>query len=70
MTKKKIIVWIIVFIVGIFYQPNWVYLNFYYNPRWVDDAWWSLSYLAYLMIYALISTLLVEILIRSVKKYL
>ena len=70
MTKKKIIVWIIVFIVGIFYQPNWVYLNLYYNPRLVEDAWWSISYLAYLMIYALISTLLVEILIRSVKKYL
>jgi hypothetical protein len=70
MNKARILILTLTFVIGFFYQPHWVYQNFYSNPRWVDEAWWSISYPAYLIIYALISTLLVEILIRSIKKYL
>jgi hypothetical protein len=70
MNKVRITILSLTFIIGFFYQSHWIYENFYSNPRWVDDAWWNLSYPAYLIIYALVSTLLVETLIRSIKKHL
>ena len=69
MKKTHISVLVITFIVGFFYQPNWIYKNFYSDPRWVDDAWWSVTYPVYLVIYAVLSTIFVELLIRLVKKY-
>ena len=56
------------FLIGFVYQPNWIYQNFYYNPRWIDDAWWSLNYPAFLIIYAVISVGFIEIVIRFVKE--
>jgi hypothetical protein len=70
MNKLRISVLIANFFVAIFYQPNWVYYNFYFNPKWVDNAWWSTSYWFYLAVYAILSTILVECVIRFVKKYL
>ena len=69
MKKTRIAILVFTFLLGLIYQPNWVYQNFYSNPRWVDDAWWSLSYPAYLIVYAVISTVFVELVIRFVKKY-
>ena len=57
------------FIVGIFYQPKWIYQNFYFNPRWVEDSWWSMNYWAFLLIYAVVSVVFVELIIRFIKKY-
>jgi len=67
--KNRILVLSLTFLIGFFYQPNWIYQNFYSNPRWVDDAWWSLNYPAFLVIYAIISVGFVELVIRFVKKY-
>lgn len=64
----RLALFIVVFNVAIFYQPNWIYKTFYYNPRWVDDAWWSLSYPAYLIIYALLTVGLVELALRFLYK--
>jgi hypothetical protein len=69
MKKTRIAILVFTFLLGLVYQPNWVYQNFYSNPRWVDDAWWSLSYPAYLLVYALLSTAFVELVIRLIKKY-
>ena len=69
MKKTRIAILVFTFLLGLIYQPNWVYQNFYSNPRWVDDAWWSLSYPAYLIVYAVISTVFIELVIRFVKKY-
>ncbi len=69
MKKTRIAILVFTFLLGLVYQPNWVYQNFYSNPRWVDDAWWSLSYPAYLIVYAVISTVFIELVIRFVKKY-
>ncbi len=70
MNKVRVSVLILTFLTGLIYQPKWIYQNFYFNPRWVDDAWWSLSYPAYLIIYALISVAFVELTIKLIKKYL
>jgi len=64
----RLALFIVVVNMAIFYQPNWIYKTFYYNPRWVDDAWWSLSYPAYLVIYSLFTVGLVEIIIRTLRK--
>ena len=69
MKKTRISILVVTFLVGLVYQPSWVYENFYSNPRWVDDAWWSVSYPAYLIIYAVLSTIYVELVIRFIKKY-
>lgn len=65
----RIALFVVVVNVAIFYQPNWIYKTFYYNPRWVNDAWWSLSYPAYLLVYASMFVLFVELIIRFIKKY-
>jgi hypothetical protein len=69
MKKLRKAILVFTFLLGLVYQPYWVYQNFYSNPRWVDDAWWSLSYPAYLLVYALLSTAFVELVIRLIKKY-
>jgi hypothetical protein len=69
MIKVRILILTFTFLIGLVYQPNWIYQNFYFNPRWVDNAWWSLNYPAFLIIYALISVGLVELIIRFIKKY-
>jgi hypothetical protein len=69
MNKVRILILSFTFVLGFLYQPNWIYQNFYSNPRWVDDAWWSLNYPAFLIIYAIISVGFVELIIRLVKKY-
>ncbi len=69
MNKVRISILSTTFLVGIFYQPNWVYENFYSNPRWEDDAWWSLNYPAFLIVYAVILVGFVELVIRFIKKY-
>ncbi len=65
----RIALFVVVVNVAIFYQPNWIYKTFYYNPRWVDDAWWSLSYPAYLVLYSLLLVGLIQLGSRFTKKF-
>ena len=69
MNKVRILILSTTFLVGIFYQPYLIYQNFYFNPRWVDDAWWSLNYPAFICLYAFISTGFIELIIRFIKKF-
>lgn len=69
MSKARISILSITFLLGFFYQPKWIYNTFYFNPRWVDDAWWSLNYPVFLILYAFISVVFVELVIRIIKKY-
>lgn len=64
----RLALFIVVINAAIFYQPNWIYQTFYYNPRWVDDAWWSLSYPAYLVIYSLLISIFVELVFTGVSR--
>lgn len=69
MSKARISILSITFLFGFFYQPNWIYNTFYFNPRWIDGAWWSLNYPVFLILYAVISVVFVELVIRIIKKY-
>ena len=70
MKKSRISILIATFAIGFLYQPNWIYQNFYYNPKWVDNSNWAPNYLIYLLIYACLTTLLIDTVIRFSKKYL
>jgi hypothetical protein len=37
MKKSHIAILVFTFLLGLVYQPSWIYQNFYSNPRWVDD---------------------------------
>jgi hypothetical protein len=69
MKKSHIAILVFTFLLGLVYQPSWIYQNFYSNPRLVDDTWWSLPYPAFLIVYAVISTTFVELVIRFIKKF-
>jgi hypothetical protein len=69
MTRFRIGVFFLGILIANFYQPNWIYKNLYYNPKWVDDAWWSTPYWLYLIVYSILTTLLIEAAIRTVRKY-
>lgn len=64
----RLTLFIVVVNVAIFYQPNWIYKTFYYNPRWVDDTWWSLNYPAFLIIYSLLVTLVLNLTFILIRK--
>jgi len=68
-SKVRISILSITFLFGFFYQPNWIYKTFYFNPRWVEDSWWSMNYWAFLLVYAVVSVIFVELIIRLIKKY-
>ena len=70
MKKSRISILIATFAIGFLYQPNWIYQNFYYNPKWVDNSNWAPNYLIYLLIYACLTTLFIDTVIRFSKKYL
>ena len=69
MRKSRVTILAVTFIIAFFYQPNWIYYNFNFNPKWVDSAWWSTPYWVYLLIYSIIATLFIELTIRFIKKY-
>ena len=58
------------FLVGVIYQPNFIYENFYFNPRWRDEAWWAPSFELYLTLSGLGLCLLAWGVARFSKKYL
>lgn len=70
MNKLRISLLLVNAFVAFFYQPNWIYYNFYFNPKWVDNSWWSTPYWFYLIVYSIAVTVVAELVIRFIKKYL
>jgi hypothetical protein len=58
------------FLVGVTYQPNFIYENFYFNPRWRDEAWWAPRFELYLTLSGLSLCFFVWGFARFSKKYL
>ena len=69
MTKVHISLLGFVFLSAFFYQPNWVYENFWSKADFYDSLPFELPYLVFLLVYAGISTALAELGIRFIKKY-
>jgi hypothetical protein len=69
MTKVRIALLGFVFLCAFFYQPNWVYENFWSKADFYDSLPFTVTLLVFLTIYASISTVITELGIRFVKKY-
>jgi hypothetical protein len=69
MNKTRITLLAITFLTAMLYQPNWVYENFWSKAAFYDSIPFKVPYLAFLIIYSVITTSLAELGIRFVKKY-
>ena len=69
MTKVHISLLGFVFLSAFFYQPNWVYENFWSKADFYGSLPFTVPYLIILFIYAAITAALAELGIRFIKKY-
>jgi hypothetical protein len=69
MTKVHISLLGFIFLIAFFYQPNWVYENFWSKADFYDSLPFTVPYLAFLLVFASITTGIAELGIRFVKKY-
>jgi len=70
LTKKEIAFYLLVFISGLVYQPNWVYDNFWGKANFYDSLPFTVYFWQLQVIYALILVPIVWGLIRAIKRYL
>jgi hypothetical protein len=69
MNKARILLLSFTFLLGMLFQPNWVYENFWSKADFYDSIPFTVPYLAFLIIYSSITTVLAELGIRFIKKY-
>ena len=69
MKKAHISILVVTFLFGLIYQPVWVYNNFWYKADFYDSIPFTVPYWVFLLVYAIISTVFVESVIRLIKKY-
>ena len=69
MNKVRISLLSFTFLLGMFFQPNWVYENFWSKADFYDSIPFTVPYLVFLLIYSVITTGLAELGIRFIKKY-
>jgi len=69
MNKTRITLLAFTFLIAMLYQPNWVYENFWSKAAFYDSIPFTVPYLAFLLIYSVITTGLAELGIRFIKKY-
>jgi hypothetical protein len=61
---------LVAFIVTFSIQPNWFYENFWAKADFYDSIPFTVPYVAYSLVAAIVGTLACEGVIRFVKKYL
>jgi hypothetical protein len=69
-TIKQAIFYTFVFLIGVIYQPVWVYENFWYKADFYDSLPFRFPYYGFIFIYCCLSTLFVINLARLAKKHL
>jgi hypothetical protein len=69
MNKTRISLLVLIFLSAMVYQPNWVYENFWSKAAFYDSIPFTIPYLAFLIIYSVITTGFAELGIRFIKKY-
>lgn len=69
MNKVRISMLSFTFLLGFIHQPNWVYNNFWFKADFNDSIPVTVPYWSFLLIYSFLSTVLVEVLIRLVKRH-
>lgn len=69
MTKVRISILSLIFLAAFFYQPNWVYENFWSRADFYESLPFTVPYLVFQVVFAAIATSLTELGIRVIKKY-
>jgi hypothetical protein len=69
-TKKQMVFYVLVFLFGLVYQPNWVLDNFWLKADFYEDIPFRVPYLVFLIIYSYLNLIFVWYLIKFIKKYL
>jgi hypothetical protein len=62
--------YVLVFLFGLVYQPNWVLDNFWLKADFYDDIPFQVPYLVFLIIYSYLSLIFVWYVVKFVKKNL
>jgi hypothetical protein len=69
-TKKQMVFYVLVFLFGLVYQPNWVLDNFWLKADFYENIPFQVPFLVFLITYSFLSTLFVWYLVKFVKKFL
>ena len=69
-TKKMMVFYVIIFLFGLVYQPNWVINNFWLKADFYDDIPFQVPYLVFLIIYSYLNLIFVWYAVKFIKKYL
>ena len=69
-TKKQMVFYVIVFLFGLVYQPNWVINNLWLKADFYDDIPFKVPYLVFLIIYSYLNLIFVWYVVKFIKKYL
>ena len=69
MNKTRIALLATTFLVAMLHQPNWVYENFWSKADFYGAIPFAVPFLAFLVIYSIITTALAELGIRFIKKF-
>ena len=69
-TKKQMVFYVLVFLFGLIYQPNWVLDNFWLKADFYDDIPFQVPYLVFLVVYSYLSLIFVWYVVKFVKKNL
>jgi hypothetical protein len=68
MTHKATL--LVTFVISYFIQPKWIYDNFWAKADFYDSLPFTVPFVAYSLVSAILGTLACEVAIRFVKKYL
>ena len=69
-TLKQKAFYLLIFLSGFIYQPNWVYENFWSKAEFYDSIPFQVPYLGYILIYSCLSTGLAFYFIKFAKRHL
>lgn len=69
-TVKQSIFYVIIFLTGLMYQPNWIYENFWSQAGFYDSLPFDFPYLGFLIIYSSLLTAFMVFIVKMVKKFL
>ncbi len=69
MTKQRLGLLALCFLISVFVQPNWVTDNFWFKAEFWDALPFNFPYMGFILIYAALATVIFDLLIRFVKKY-
>ncbi len=69
-TKKQMMFYVLVFLFGLVYQPNWVLDNFWLKADFYDDIPFQVPHLVFLIIYSYLNLIFVWYVVKFIKKFL